>query len=82
MFIKSYLNRPIPRTPQAAEVEHQRFEKLENIIKAAPKWAINAVGWNMLIKQAGAAKRYNKMFDLYNEVSRRTSGHLGSYSVY
>ena len=73
MFMRSYLSRPVPRTPQAHEVEHQRFEKLEGIIKAAPKWTVNAVVWNMLLKQAGASKRYNKMFDLYNDVSQTSA---------
>jgi pentatricopeptide repeat protein len=69
LFIKAYLNRPLPSGPQSREVSHQRYNKLESIIKAAPSWTVNTVVWNMLIKQAGVEKRYNKMFELFNDAS-------------
>jgi hypothetical protein len=73
LFVRSYLARPLPKTPQAQEVEYQRFEKLEQIIKGASQWTVNTVVWNMLIKQAGVSKRYSKMFDLFNNVSQLRS---------
>ena len=69
LFIRAYLNRPLPTGPQSREVSHQRYNKLESIIKAAPSWTVNTVVWNMLIKQAGVEKRYNKMFELFNDAS-------------
>jgi len=68
--MRAYLSRPLPTGPQSREIAQQRYNKLESIIKAAPLWTVNTVVWNMLIKQAGVEKRYNKMFDLFNDASQ------------
>jgi pentatricopeptide repeat protein len=70
-FVQAYLKQGLNKkySVSGADLSVERLDKLYALVQKASKRSVNSVVWNMLIRAFGDAKRYNKMFDIYNDVS-------------